>query len=100
MKGGEEGEEGEDVCTTTWAMYLMGGVSAMTKAAAAVVVAAKREMQGGVLSRRQHRVINHINKARLLPLGLAALVLPQAHLPRARVATGRAGLEIGKGVRK
>ena len=94
MKGGEEGEEGEDVCTTTWAKYLMGGVSAV------VVVAGKRAMQGGALSRRQHRVINHINKARLLPLRLAALVLPQTHLPRACVATGRAGLEFGTGVRK
>ena len=71
-----------------------GGVSAV------VVVAGKRAMQGGALSQRQHSVINHINKARLLPLRLAALVLPQTHLPRACVATGRAGLEFGKGVRK
>jgi hypothetical protein len=77
-----------------------GGGGCRDGVSAVVVVAGKRAMQGGALSRRQHSVINHINKARLLPLRLAALILPQTHLPRACVATGRAGLEFGKGVRK
>ena len=60
-----------------------------------VVVAAAVATQGFVLSRRQQRVINHIDEAIALPRLLAALALPQAHLLRARRATASAGNRTG-----